>query len=232
MLALLLVAALAGVGLKIFWLWQTGPWDLPEPVQSKRGAERIEDSAPVRAAPTMVGTEVIISKNLFDPERGANRIVEGEADSRAVQRIRNLILLGTAILGSSRYAIVQDGDLPQRPRGGKQVDPEGPRRLKVGESIDGFNLIEVREKAVVFAKGATRVEIPIDYFRKVPVAATPQPGQPRAPGQPVPGIVPGQGAPGVVPGQPAPGVVPRMIPNLPRRPRLPVPTAPQATQDQ
>ena len=231
MLALLLVASLAGVGLKVFWLWQTGPWDLPEPVQPKRGTDRVEEKAPVRGTPSMVGTEVIISKNLFDPERGANRIVAGETDSRAAERIRNMILLGTAILGSSRYAIVQDGDAPQRQRAGKQVEPEGPRRLKVGDRIDEFELIEVREKAVVFARGATRVEIPIDYFRKVPVAATPQPGQPRVPGQPVPGLAPGQVGPNVVPGQPGPGVVPRMNPNLPRRPRLPMPTAPQAPQD-
>jgi len=235
-LTLLLVASLAGVGLKMYWDWQKGPWDLPGPVQPKRAADSVEEKTPARSAPVTVGTDVIIAKNLFDPERGANRIVDGEADSRAVQRIRSLVLLGTAILGSSRYAIVQDGDEPQqRFPAGKAAALPGPRRLKVGENIEGFNLIEVREKAVVFAKGATRVEIPIDYFRKVPVAATPTtppPGQSRVPGRPVPGLVPGQVTPGVVPDQPGPGVVPRMIPNLPRRPRLPVPSAPQETKDQ
>jgi hypothetical protein len=75
------------------------------------------------------------------------------------------------------------------------------------------------------------VEVLIDYFRKVPVAAAPtapKPAQPRLPGQVTPGAVPGQGVPGQVapsapPGQPAPGVPPRVIPNLPRRSRLPTP---------
>jgi hypothetical protein len=56
------------------------------------------------------------------------------------------------------------------------------------------------------------------------VAAAPpptiQPGQPRAPGQTAPGLVPGQVTPGAVRGQPGP----RVIPNLPRRPRLPIPS--------
>jgi hypothetical protein len=186
--------------------------------------DRGDDKARTDAASPIVGTEVIVSRNLFDPERGAGRTKETEADTRAAQRIRSMVLLGTAILGSNRYAIVQDGDGAARAPPGVQAAAQGPRRMKVGDSIEGFNLAEVREKAVVFAKGPTRVELSIDYFRKVPVAAAPpptiQPGQPRAPGQTAPGQVPGQVTPGAVSGQPAP----RVIPNLPRRPRLPIPS--------
>ena len=166
---------------------------------------------------------------------GATRTKETEADTRAAQRIRSMVLLGTAILGSNRYAIVQDGDGAGRTPAGAPTAVQGPRRMKIGDSIEGFNLTEVGEKAVVFARGATRVELPIDYFRKVPVgvvSTTPQPGQPRVPGQAAPGPAPGQAAPGpapgqvmpgAVPGQPVPGAAPRVIPNLPRRPRLPTP---------
>ena len=45
---------------------------------------------------------MIVSKNLFDPERGAGATREAEENSRAFQRLRNLILLGTVIIGSNR----------------------------------------------------------------------------------------------------------------------------------
>jgi hypothetical protein len=90
-------------------------------------------------------------------------------------------------------------------------------RIKLGDTVEGFKLSEVSEKRVVFARGASTVEVPLDYFRKTDVA------QPRRPvaaptgaaGQaaPAPRIVtPG---PATVPGQ----RVPRAIPALPRRDR-------------
>jgi hypothetical protein len=218
-----LAGCLAGVGLKIYWVWQEGPWHLPEPVSSKPIAASAEDAEKLAAVPSVVGTDVIIAKNLFDPERGASKTKETEADMRAAQRIRSLVLLGTAILGPNRYAIVQDSDGTSRPATGAQPAAQAPRRMKLGDSVDGFSLTEVSERKVVFAKGAMRVEVPVDYFRKVPVAATPpapQPGQQRAPGTVTPGAVPGQIAPST-PAQPAPAAVPRVVPNLPRRPRLP-----------
>ena len=235
MVALLLVVSLAGVGLKIYLVWRQGPWNLPAAMKPKPLADRADEKAEIGKVPSIVGTDVIVAKNLFDPERGASRTKETEADTRAAQRIRSMVLLGTAILGSSRYAIVQDGDGAGRTPAGAPTAVQGPRRMKIGDSIEGFNLTEVGEKAVVFARGATRVELPIDYFRKVPVgvvSTTPQPGQPRVPGQAAPGPAPGQAAPGpapgqvtpgAVPGQPVPGAAPRVIPNLPRRPRLPTP---------
>jgi hypothetical protein len=212
------------VGLKIYSVWQEGPWSLPEPGRVKPIATSAEEKAEAKALPNSAGTEVIIAKNLFDPERGASKTKETEADMRAAQRIRSLVLLGTAILGSNRYAIVQDADGTSRPIPGSQPAAQPPRRMKLGDSVDGFSLAEVSEKRVVFAKGAMRVEVPVDYFRKVPVVTSPtvpQPGQARLPGPVTPGGVPGQIAPRPSPNQPAPGVVPRVVPNLPRRPRLP-----------
>ena len=219
----MLAVTLTGVGAKIYWVWHEGPWSLPEPVKRKPLVASGEEKQESKPTPTIAGTEVIIAKNLFDPERGASRTKETEADMRAAQRIRNLVLLGTAILGANRYAIVQDSDGASRPPVTGQIE-QAPRRIKLGDSVDGFSLAEVGEKKVVFAKGAMRVEVPIDYFRKVPVAAaprTPPTGQTRLPGAVTPGAVPGQIAPGAPAAQPAPAVVPRVVPNLPRRPRLP-----------
>jgi hypothetical protein len=209
--------------MKIHSLWQEGPWNLPAPVSSKRIATGAEESRQANESARIPGTEVIIAKNLFDPERGASKTKETEADMRAAQRIRSLVLLGTAILDSNRYAIVQDSDGAAKPIPGGQPGAQAARRIKLGDSVDGFSLAEVSEKKVVFAKGAMRVEVPIDYFRKVPVTAPPPESRPRLPSPVTPGALPGQIAPGAAPVQPAPAAVPRVVPNLPRRPRLPNP---------
>jgi hypothetical protein len=209
------------VALKIRSVWQEGPWDLPQPVSRTADAANPEADAHAAPAPAISGAETIIARNLFDPERGASRTKEAEADMRAAQRIRNLVLLGTAVLGTSRYAIVEEAEAPQRPGAAAEPASRGPRRMKLGDSLDGFNLAEVSERSVVFAKGTTRVELPVDYFRKVPVSATTAAPQARAPGAAVPRAVPGQVVPGGTSGQPAPVAVPRVVPNLPRRPRLP-----------
>ncbi len=159
-----------------------------------------------------IGTEAIISKNLFDPERGAGASRDAEENSRAVQRVRGMILVGTVIIGNNRVAILQDSAslAPGQPIAGQRPPGQAMSmlRLKVGDNVEGFRLTEIADQRVVFARDATRVEVLLDYFRKVdnvaprPAAA---PGQIQAPptGNPVP--------------------VPRVLPNLPRRGRIPVP---------
>ncbi|MBI2359496.1 MAG: hypothetical protein HYV04_11455 [Deltaproteobacteria bacterium] len=118
--------------------------------------------------------------------------------SAARQRIGRLILLGTAILGNSRYAILQE---PFDARTSGPRPPSGPPpllRLKLGDTVEGFKLSEIDAKKVVFTKGASRVEIPLDFSRKVEeparkapaVAPTPPrlPSRSRTPSQP--GAVP------------------------------------------
>lgn len=154
-----------------------------------------------------IGTDMIVSKNLFDPERGAGATREAEENSRAFQRLRNMILVGTVIIGNNRTAILQDAS---NPNVGQAVPGQAvtPMRLKLGDSVEGFRLSEIGDKRVVFSKDASRIEVLLDYFRKVEVA------QPRA-------LAPGQMNP---PGAVAP--VPRVIPNLPRRARIPTPGNP------
>jgi hypothetical protein len=160
---------------------------------------------PIKVA---VSTDAIVNRNLFDPERGAGATREAEETSRAAQRIRNMILVGTVIIGGNRTALLQDGTSANM---GPAVAAQAatPIRLKLGDNIEGYRLAEIVDKRVVFTKDAARIEVALDYFRKF---EAPAPGTPTPPGQTV--------APGTV----APG--PRVIPNLPRRGRIPVPGNP------
>jgi hypothetical protein len=197
--------------------WRAGPWDIPGPIAQRPAA--IVTQTQISLAPrSPIGTEAIISKNLFDPERGAGASRDAEENSRAVQRVRGMVLVGTVIIGNNRVAILQDGtnSAPGQPIPGQRppAQPAAMMRLKVGDSLEGFRLTEIADQRVVFARDATRVEVLLDFFRKVdnvsprPVAAS------------VPVAVPGQiQAPPV--GAPVP--VPRVLPNLPRRGRIPVP---------
>ena len=163
-----------------------------------------EQPVTARARPA-INTEVIISKNLFDPERGAGATREAEANSQAFQRIRSMILLGTAIIGNDRIAVLRDGGSvkgPPLPQG--QADTA--LRVKLGETVEGFRLAEIAEQKVVFTKGASRVEVLLDYFRKPDIPEIKAP-VPRQAGTPRP-------------------VAPRAVPNLPRRDRLPIPANP------
>ena len=134
---------------------------------------------------------------------------EAEVNSRAMQRLRGLTLLGTAILGESRYTIVQDTGAQSAGRHSLGQASQ-TMRFKMGDTFEGFSLSQIQDKNVVFTNGAARVELALDYFRKVeasaPVArptAQTGPARPAAAGSP-----------------PGP-VAPRVVPQLPRRERLP-----------
>lgn len=166
-------------------LWQEGPWDLPKPGKGKDTSvvEKPKNEPPRRQ---LVSTKNIIEKNLFDPDRGASRALEAEASSTAIQRIRSMILMGTAILGNNRYAILQEpsGSPPSPSRG--QTGQPGSLRLKLGDTVEGFRLSEIHDRKVVLTKGASRVEVSLDFFRKLDDAK----GQTKAPTQPRPGVAP------------------------------------------
>jgi hypothetical protein len=203
----LLAVAIGLVGWSGYRSWKAGPWDLPSPAKSTgaiTGADK--PAAPVTRAPA--NTEIIVSKNLFDPERGAGATREAEESSRAFQRVRAMILIGTVIIGNNRVAILQEGSaLPTgAPRGPAQS--ASLMRLKVGDNVDGFRLTEIADKRVVFAKDASRVEVLLDYFRKVESVQAPR------------FVVPGQGIP------PPAITSPRVVPSLPRRGQLPIPGNP------
>jgi hypothetical protein len=219
LLSLFLLVAIGLVLTKTYWLWMSGPWDLPNPRKAKSPIVG-EDAKAVTNPRPIIGTESIISKNIFDPERGAGLTREAEANSQAVQRVRSMVLLGTAILGNNRFAIVQDGGASSGPAAASGQSL-GPMRIKLGDTVEGFKLSEISEKRVVFARGSATVELPLDYFRKTDVAQPRRPvaAQTSPPGQATkPGVVP----PRVItpPQANVPGQrVPRATPALPRRDR-------------
>jgi len=214
--------AIALVAWTTYRSWRVGPWDIPGPMPQRPAT--IATGTQVSLAPRPpIGTEAIISKNLFDPERGAGASRDAEENSRAVQRVRSMVLVGTVIIGNNRVAILQDGTNPapgqpvpgQRPPGQRPPSqPASMMRLKVGDSLEGFRLTEIADQRVVFARDATRVEVMLDFFRKVENVA------PRPVAASGPAAAPGQVQPPPV-GAPVP--VPRVLPNLPRRGRIPVP---------
>lgn len=182
---------------RTYGLWKEGPWDLPKAV---KGRETSVIAEPKKDPPRqqVASTKNIIEKNLFDPERGAGRAEQAEASSVAMQRIRSMILLGTAILGSSRYAILQEPSDSRSAAQRTQTGQPGNLRLKLGDTVEGFKLSEIHEKKVIFTKGSSKVEVALDFFRKVeqakpgPVPARPgvAPGVPRRQNLPAPPVTP------------------------------------------
>ncbi len=210
LLAIFLTATLVFILVKTYLLWTDGPWDLPNPpkVLSPATASELPAPAPL---PRAAAPDLVISKNLFDPERGAGQTKEVEANTRAMQRLRGLVLLGTAILGESRYAIIQESGTQTA---GKPAPGQAGQtmRFKMGDTFEGFSLSQIQDKKVVFTNGAARVELALDYFRKVEATAPAVVSVPR----PQPGASTTPGA------RPSP-VAPRVVPQLPRRERLPQP---------
>jgi len=180
-------------GFRTYEIWRVGPWELPS-LGKERAVAAVETKSALPQRPVLASTKNIIDKNLFDPERGQGRSKEGEVQSAAVQRIRTMVLLGTAILGNGRYAILQ-GPSDARPLPGKAPPAQANQiRLKLGDSVEGFKVAEIQEKKIVFERGATKVEIALDFMRKVddPNVRSGAPGAaggPRAP-TPVPRRVP------------------------------------------
>ncbi|HEY1268106.1 MAG TPA: hypothetical protein VGH16_12700 [Candidatus Binatia bacterium] len=166
------------VAARVYHLWHSGPWALP-------AATKPRPIAPAPAADEelpqfqLANTRNIIDKNLFDPERGTTRQKEdiAQRDNAARQRIRSMVLMGTAILGNSKYVILQDPTATPRPGApntkAAQQAGQGQTRLKLGDTFEGFRVSEIRDKSVVFTKGPIREELSIDFFRP----ADPQPQQ-------------------------------------------------------
>ena len=210
LLATFLSAAVVFMVVKTYFLWRDGPWDLPNPPKVSSPAKASQPD-PAATQPRLAASEFIISKNLFDPERGATQTKEAEANSRAMQRLKGLVLLGTAIIGESRYAIVQESNTQA---GGRpaQGQSSATMRFKMGDTFEGFSLSQIQDKNIVFTNGAARIELALDYFRKVEASAPAVPSAPRP-----------QVAAAPIPGAPPGAVAPRVVPQLPRRERLPAP---------
>ncbi len=167
LLSLLLVLAIAFVGMRTYQLWQEGPGELPK---AGKARDSLVGEKPKRGPDQarLVNTKNIIGKNLFDPERGAGKAQEAKTSSVAMQRIRNMVLLGTAILGDGRYAILKSASDPNRVSSRKsQPSVLGPTRFKLGDTLEGFKLAEIHAQRVVFKRGSFTVEVALDFSRKI-----------------------------------------------------------------
>jgi hypothetical protein len=162
------LAAILSVGVKTYHVWTDGPWELPA-VEEVTSATDAKTEAKVTRPAELVNTKVITEKNLFDPERGMSKDKADEALAMTTQKIRALLLVGTVILGESRYAIIEDPGDPRlwSPRPELQPIQRGEmRRLRLGDSVDGFRLADVKDRSVTFVNGNSKVELALDYFRK------------------------------------------------------------------
>ncbi len=172
MFSVLLAVAITFVVTRTYELWQEGPQDLHLPKPEKGKSSLVVEEPKEKPRRTQLADSVnIIDKNLFDPERGSSKSKRAETSSVDVQRVRSLILIGTAILGNSRYAILKEPSDPRRGLSRKsQSSLRGPMRLKLGDTVEGFRLSEIHEKKVVFTRGASKVELSLDFFRKIDAA--------------------------------------------------------------
>ncbi|MGH7847144.1 MAG: hypothetical protein ACREQW_18520 [Candidatus Binatia bacterium] len=184
LLSIVLLLLMGLVALRTYQLWEEGPWEVPV-LAKEKPATAAEQEHPPTPRPLLASTKNIVDRNLFDPERGQGRSREGEAQSAAVQRIRNMVLLGTAIIGSSRHAILEESGDPRLPAGKAQPVQSNQIRLKLGDTIEGFKVSEIQERRVVLSRGAMNIEVALDYMRKVEEkkegAGTPVPIAPRVP---------------------------------------------------
>jgi len=115
----------------------------------------------------VVSTKNIIERNLFDPTRGASRSRESELSLAAMQRIRNMILVGTAIMENSRVAIFQEPAVSRSSSPSKSPTGQPPQvQLKLGDTVEGFKLSEVHQDRVIFSKGAAKIDVFLDSFVK------------------------------------------------------------------
>jgi hypothetical protein len=172
-LTVLLLVATATVAIKTFFVWRDEPWELPQPAESVTKdlpvipVVETKESLPVQAA---LATKTIIDRNLFDPERGQGKRNAEDLDAlaEATKRIREMVLTGTIILGETRYAILREDSKFPSP----SVNPNlktGPstRRVKVGDTLEGFQVTQIEERKVAFTNGTTNLELSLDYFRRI-----------------------------------------------------------------
>lgn len=162
----MLLLALGFVGYRVYEFWRQEP---EEPARSARGPEGdAAKSAPERPKPQKrVELRTIVTKNLFQPDRGAVGETEAADTSAGAQRLRSMVLQGTAIIGDQRYAILEvPADSRLTALRTKSAEPLKLLRLRLGDTVEGFRLSEIQDRKVVFAQGESRVEILLDYSRR------------------------------------------------------------------
>ena len=184
--------AIGLVGMGIYDVWRENPV-VSNVAKSGIKAGGSGESFPETRRVPRVSTTTIVARNLFDPARGAVAVKPpppAKAPEEPEQGIDGVLLLGTVIAGSERYAIMKvPPDIGRvsatRRRGVKgkvksatppKVD-SGPavRRVRVGDSLRGYRVEDIEEQKVVLKRGKAKAEVTIDYTREITVPTRPKP---------------------------------------------------------
>lgn len=153
----------------------------------KEASPKTQDSAEWSAAvPSISDYAVIAEKNLFHPDRmPAAKERKAQKTTMEMRQIPaepkpELVLHGTMIAGGVKIAYVEDKKAaPATPgRGSRQLT------LKEGDSIGGFNLRQIAEKAVVLVRGDEEMVLYLDELKERRGEAT-APARPLSPTMPV-----------------------------------------------
>jgi hypothetical protein len=181
-LSFLLVFSLGFVLWKTHQFWKEGPEKLRPHAPVETVAEKESETTPSQQR--LPNVKEIIGKNLFDPDRGASKVAEAKADevsAVAIQRFRRMTLLGTAIFGESRYAILRDRAVARPPQ--KRQEGQQSFRVKLGDVFEGFRVSEIDERKIVLSQGNQRIELSLSYFGRLDdktEATRPRPSEPGA----------------------------------------------------
>ncbi len=175
LLSLILVIAIGLIGFKVRRVWEGGQGGLSEPVQRKALSGVLETGQSL-AKRQLANTDAIVKKNLFHPQRGEGESEVAEDSSLGMDKLKDLVLLGTVIAGSERYALAKmPPDNKPRTRRAKRLRrsrsrPRGElRRLALGDTLEGFRLEEIHAQKVVFKKDSSTVDVVLDFSRKVKI---------------------------------------------------------------
>jgi len=169
------VIAIGLIGFKVRRVWEGGQGGLSEPVKRKALSGVLETGQSL-AKRQLANTGAIVKKNLFHPQRGEGESEVAEDSSLGMDKLKDLVLLGTVIAGSERYALVKiPPDNKPRTRRAKRLrrsrsKPRGElRRLALGDTLEGFRLEEIHAQKVVFKKDSSTVDVVLDFSRKVKI---------------------------------------------------------------
>ena len=128
--------------------------DLPNPGSRPAAGHSEGPASPASAS----GFTAIVDHHLFNPDRSNHLPQELTAEPEEVLRPVP-VLMGTMGLGGEDFALM----LP----GGSRRSGSLYRRLKVGQALDGYTLVQVRMDSVVMRFGATEVKVGLhDRARK------------------------------------------------------------------
>lgn len=167
------------MGVYDVWQGETPVFDVARVPTTASPGESLSETTPTPG----VSTRTIVARNLFDPDRGAKVVappVPEKVPEEPDQGIDGVLLLGTVIAGSERYAIMKVppdlGPVSKKGQRGPRVRAKpgkpptsgvGVRRVRIGDSLRGYRVQDIEEQKVVLQRGSAQTEVRIDYTREV-----------------------------------------------------------------